>query len=106
MAKLLISPAVYDDLLAIRSYIAKDLDSPKAAANTVDKIVKSINILVDFPLSGTPLESIIEFPNDYRFIVSGNYISFYRFKDDTVFTDRILYGGRDYMKILFDILHE
>ena len=101
MAKLLISPTANDDLLSIREYIANDLDSPKAAANTINKIVKSIRILADFPLSGAPLESIIEFSTDYRFVVSGNYISFYRYLGDMVFIDRVLYGGRDYMKILF-----
>jgi len=106
MAKLLISPAANDDLIAIREYITKDLDSPKAADNTANKIIKSIKILVDFPLSGAPLERIIEFPNDYRFVVSGNYISFYRYIDDTIFIDRILYGGRDFVKILFGILPE
>ncbi len=78
MAKLMISPAANDDLVAIREYITKDLENPKAADNTVGKIVKSIKILVDFPLSGARLERIIDIPNDYRFVVSGNYISFYR----------------------------
>ena len=101
MAKLVISPAANDDLISIRDYIANDLDSPKAAANTINKILKSIRILADFPLSGALLESIIEFSTDYRFIVSSNYISFYRYLDDTIFIDRVLYGGRDFMKILF-----
>lgn len=101
MAKLLISPTANDDLMAIREYITKDLDSSEAAANTVNKIIKSIKNLADFPLSGAPLESIIDILNDYRFVVSGNYISFYRYIDDMVFVDRILYGGRDLMKILF-----
>lgn len=106
MAKLLISPAANDDLIAIREYITKDLGSPKAAASTVSKIITSIKILVDFPLSGSPLESIIDFSNEYRFVVTGNYISFYRYIDDTVFVDRILYGGRDFVKILLGILPE
>lgn len=38
---------------------------------------------------------------DYRFVISGNYLSFYRYRDDTIFVDRILYARRDYMKILF-----
>ncbi len=104
MAKLMISPAANDDLLSIREYITKDLDNPKAADNTVGKIVKSIKILVDFPLSGAPLESIIDIPNEYKFVVSGNYISFYRYIDNTIFVDRIMYGGRDFVKILFGSL--
>ncbi len=106
MAKLQISPSANGDLLSIREYITKDLDNPKAADNTVGKIIKRIKILVDFPLSGAPLESIIDFSNDYRFVVSGNFISFYRYIDDTIFVDRVLYGGRDFVKILFGGLSE
>jgi len=97
MAKLLISPVANDDLAEIREYIAKDLNSPKAAADTVAKIVTGIKRLGAFPLSGAPLENVITIPNDYRFVVNGNYISFYRCIDDTVFIDRVLYGGRDYV---------
>jgi toxin ParE1/3/4 len=106
MAKLLISPAANDDLAAIREYIANDLNSPKASSNTIAKIVTRIKTLVDFPLSGAPLENVIDIPNDYRFAVSGNYISFYRYIDDIVYVDRVLYGGRDYVKILFRNLPE
>ena len=106
MAKLLVSPAANDDLAAIRAYIANELSSPKAASNTIAKIINSIRLLADFPLSGAPLENVIDIPNDYRFVVSGKYISFYRCLDDTVYVDRVLYGGRDYVKILFGNLPE
>ncbi|MCL2545766.1 MAG: type II toxin-antitoxin system RelE/ParE family toxin [Oscillospiraceae bacterium] len=101
MAELHISPLANDDLLSIKEYIEKELDSPTAATNTLIKITKSLRMLIDFPLSGSPLESIINFETDYRFVVSGNYISFYRYIDDTVFVDRILYARRDYMNVLF-----
>ena len=39
--------------------------------------------------------------SDYRFIVSGNYISFYRAYGKEVYVDRILYARRNYMRILF-----
>ena len=95
-----------DDLLSIKDYIEKELDNPAAAANTLAKITKSLRLLVDFPLSGAPLASIIEFETDYRFIVSGSYMSFYRYIDDTVFIDRVLYARRDYIKILFGGVEE
>ena len=56
---------------------------------------------MNFSLSGTPLKRIIEIETNYKFVVSGNYISFYRYMDDTIFVDRILYARRDYLKILF-----
>ena len=50
---------------------------------------------------GPPLSSIMDIENDYRFITSGNYISFYRVCGSEVYIDRILYALRDYMRILF-----
>lgn len=47
------------------------------------------------------LSSIADIESDYRFIVSGNYISFYRSYGSEVFVDRILYARCDYMRILF-----
>lgn len=37
----------------------------------------------------------------YRFVISGNYIAFYRYVDDKVFVNRVLYSSRDYVKVLF-----
>lgn len=44
--------------------------------------------------------SIIE--SDYRFLVSGNYLIFYRACGTEVYIDRVLYGRQDYLRILFD----
>ena len=101
MAELYFSPMANDYLSSIKDYIETELDNPKAAQNTIGKIVKNLRRLMNFPLSGTPLKSIVEIETDYRFVVSGNYISFYRYMDDIIFVDRILYARRDYLKILF-----
>ena len=34
-------------------------------------------------------------------LVCGDYLAFYRVDGDTVYVDRILYGRRDYMALLF-----
>ena len=39
--------------------------------------------------------------SNYRFLVSGNYLSFYRTYGNEVYVDRILYARRDYMRVLF-----
>ena len=106
MAKLHISPLASDDLLSIKEYIENELYSPAAAKNTLAKITKSLRLLIDFPLSGSSLSNITDFETDYRFTVIGNYISFYRYINDTVFVDRILYAKRDYIKILFGEIEE
>jgi len=85
----------------IGDYIAGELNSPKAALNTVNKIQNAIERLALFPLSGAPLSSIGDIVTDYRFLVCGNYLVFYRLREGEVFIDRILYGRRDYLAILF-----
>ena len=102
MAKLLISPEAKQDLLEIKEYISNELDSPIAARNVADKIIKQISSLSDFPKIGTMLLSIINMETGYRFLVCGSYTAFYRYIDNTVFVDRILYGKRDFMRILFN----
>ena len=101
MAHLYISPEAQNDLLDIKKYIASDLENPTAALNVVSKITKSIRMLEAFPEMGTPLSAIIDIPTDYRFLVSGNYLVFYRCEDDAVYVLRALYSKRDYMQILF-----
>ena len=55
----------------------------------------------------TPLSSIADVGTDYRFLVSGNYMVFYRVQDSDVHIDRVLYGRSDYMSALFkDLLRE
>jgi len=106
MTKLQISPLANDDLLSIKEYIEQELGNPTAATSTIAKIIKSLKMLTTFPLSGVLLSSTIDIETDYRFVVSRNYISFYRYIDDTVFVNRVLYAKRDYVKILFGDIEE
>ena len=95
------SPEAEDDLTEIKRYITEDLNSPIAAINTITKITKKIRNLEQFPEMGAKLSSIIDVITDYRFLVCENYIAFYRTDGDDVYIVRILYGRRDYVKILF-----
>ena len=88
--------------LAGPGYIANTLKNPMAVLNTVGKIQDSVDKLADFPFIGTPLSSKVGIETDYRFLVCGNYIVFHRTEADSVFIDRVIYGRRDYVKILFD----
>ena len=82
------------------------MKNPVAALNTVNRIQGAIDRLTDFPESGAPLSAHYKIAEDYRFLVCGSYQAFYRVADTTVFIDRILYGRRDYMNILFGTLLE
>lgn len=53
------------------------------------------------PEMGTPLLSEQADHIPYRYIICGNYMVFYHFSVDTVYVDRVLYGRRDYMALLF-----
>ena len=101
MNKLHLSPEAQEDLSEIKAYIAEDLENPQAALSTVMKITKTIRMLQDHALIGTPLSAMADVNSDYRYLVSGNYMVFYRVAGKDVFIDRVLYGRRDYLRILF-----
>ena len=90
------------DLLEIKSYIAVDLENPKAAMEAVKRITKKIRLLNDNPLMGAALASISGANSDERFLVCGSYMVFYRITRENIFIDRVLYGRRDYLRVLFD----
>lgn len=101
MNNLHLSEEAQNDLMEIKAYIEEELLNPSVALATVSRITKSLRILQTYVQAGAPLSSIAEIESDYRFIVSGNYISFYRAYGSEVYVDRILYARRDYMRILF-----
>ena len=103
MAKIQYSPKALRDLEEIGDYISGQLQNPIAALNTVNTIQDKIDTLEDFPQLGTLLSAIYNDIDvgDYRFLVCLNYLAFYREEGNTVYIDRVLYGRRDYIKILF-----
>ena len=106
MAEIKFSPEALLDLKQTKTYITEELCNESAAINTVAKITKRIRMLSEFPKSGTPLSSVVGFETDYRFLVCGNYTAFYRLAENTVYIVRVLYGRRDFMRILFDMPEE
>ena len=101
MYELKISPQARDDLAEIKFYISQELCNPQAAENIVLKITKKIHRLSEHPETGVPLSSVVDIQTDSRFLVCANYLIFYRCEGRCVFVSRILYGRRDYMRILF-----
>lgn len=101
MNEVYLSPEAENDLEEIKTYIAEELENPAAALATVSRITKSLRILQTHASAGAPLSSVTDVESDYRFLVSGNYLTFYRAYGNTVYVDRVLYGRRDYLRILF-----
>lgn len=101
MAKINFTPDAFEDMKKIKAYITDELCSEQSAVNTVEKIMKRIRQLADFPEIGAPLFSIINFEVPYRFLVCGNYTAFYKVEGDEVHIIRVLYGRRNFIQILF-----
>lgn len=101
MANIRFSPEAISDLQQTKAYIAEELCSESAAVNTISKIMAGVRGLEQFPEMGAPLSSVVDMDTDYRFLVCGNYTAFYRYVSDTVFIVRVLYGRRNFMRILF-----
>ena len=106
MNKLYLAPEARKDLAEIKAYIAEELENEKAAISVVAKITKKIRVLREHALIGAPLAAISDANSDERYLVSGNYLVFYHVTGNDVFVDRVLYGRRDYLRILFEDLSE
>ena len=89
------------DLDEIWDYIASDLQNITAAERIVNRIMDDVDHLENHAEMGTPLSSIADIDSDYRFLVTGRYLTFYRVYGSDVYVDRVLYGRRDYLRILF-----
>ena len=86
MAKINFTPDALEDMKEIKAYITDELCSEQSAINTIEKIMKRIRQLADFPEIGAPLSSIISLEVPYRFLVCGNYTAFYKVEGDEVRT--------------------
>ena len=101
------SPESRRDLDDIWDYIVLELQNRSAAERVIDHIMNAVDPLKNFAEMGSPLSSIADVGTDYRFLVSGNYMVFYRVQGNDVYIDRVLYGRSDYMSSLFkDSLRE
>ena len=101
MNNILYSPKAQADLDEIWDYISDKLQSPSAAQNTVNGILDTIEMLREQVEIGKPLYFSSGLYSGYRYLIYRNYLAFYRIVSDTVYIDRVIYGKRDYMRLLF-----
>ena len=91
----------------IWDYIVSELQNRSAAERVTNRIMDAVDQLKIFAELGTPLSSIADVSSEYRYLVSGNYMVFYRVQGSDVYIDRVLYGHSNSMNILFnDLLRE
>jgi len=100
--KILYSKEAFRDLDEIWEYIASVLQNRSAASRMIDRILDTVDQLKEFPKIGALLSSIADIESDYRFLVTENYLTFYRTDGSNIYIDRILYGRRDYLRVLFE----
>ena len=101
MAKLIVSPLAQADMREIGDYISQKLRNPDAALRLIRRLQEAMLPLREFPESGAPLLAAGKQSAPYRYLVCGSYLIFYHTAGDSVHVDRVFYGRRDYMAILF-----
>ena len=75
--------------------------SGDAALRMIRRFQKAMLPLRDFPEMGSPLLTAGKQGAPYRYLVCGSYLIFYHIGAEAVHIDRVLYGRRDYMALLF-----
>lgn len=100
MKILKLNPQVYDDLKAIKEYIAED--NPNMAAKAVDKILSDMERLKLFPESGTKLSNKVTQKTKYRYIISYSYATLYYIDKDAVIVSNVIHLSRDFEALKLD----
>ena len=101
MVKLLISPLARADMREIGDYIRRELRNSEAALRTVRRFHEAMQPPREFPNMGSPLMSAEKQSTPYRYLVCGSYLIFYHVNSSAVYVDRVIYGHRDYLALLF-----
>lgn len=78
------------DLAEIWAYIAED--SEDAASRWLEKIMNTLALAQDFPMSGVERNQLAQ---GLRAMFQGNYVLYYVFTETEVILVRVLHGARD-----------
>ncbi len=95
------TPQARTDLREIRAYIAETLANPQAADRMAKRLLQSCQRLKPYPQLGPRLAEKIGRETGLRYLVSGNYLIFYRAEPGCISVLRILDGRTDYLRTLF-----
>lgn len=99
MATIRLTKRAINDIKKIYDYILED--SQQNADSVKADILQSINHLGLFPLMGVPLAGKINTKTDYRYVITGKFLIFYKTKENEVSIYRVLSSEMDYIKVLF-----
>jgi len=91
-------PVADEDLDQIFNYILSD--NPQAAIKLLDNIIYSLQRLIEFPHSGTPLTGCSLEKFNFRMVIINPYIAFYRAIENKVLVYHVLHCARNYAHLL------
>lgn len=90
--KLRYTPQARADLRNFKQYISVELCNPHAEKKVTEKIVKDCS----------NLKNKLDVNTDLRYLISSNYIVFYRVDNDVISIIRICDARTNYISILFE----
>ena len=88
------------DLDAVWDYIADEYQNTASASALIGRILEDVDQLADSAELGPALSSIADVESEHRFLVTREYLTFYRVSGKDVFVDRVLNGRMDYLRVL------
>lgn len=103
MRRIVYSPAALADLQNIKATILENFGDEEIAVKSLQKLMKRIDGLVDFPGMGLELQRVTGIQTDYQYLFCKPDYVFYRIEGDIVRIIRVLNEKQDYMRILFGI---
>lgn len=102
MYRLVITELAHNDLEAITDYLSTELDNPIAACAFLDEIEKCYSCLHSNPFIYAKCTDVRLEKEGYRKALIKNHILFFKVSENEkkVIVYRIIYGARDYLKLL------
>ena len=98
--KVIIGREYIQDYEDLELYLANSSMYESNKKKILDLIDRDLDRLKTSPYIGAWLDSRISIPNDYRYLVSVDYLQFYKIFNNVVKVYRLVYAKSDYLTIL------
>lgn len=98
--KVIIGREYVQDYEDLELYLANSSMYENNKKKILDLIDRDLDRLKTSPYIGARLDSRISIPNDYRYLVSGDYLQFYKISNNVVKVYHLIYAKSDYLTIL------
>ena len=96
--KVQVTEKAFNDINEIADNIKQISQSEDIAKNFVNNIYDKIEILEDYPESGSNPKNRSLLAQGYKFLVYEQYLIFYKKVENTVFVDTVFNSKKDYFK--------